>query len=346
MEYMHTEIKAFCNKILMHVGVSEANAKLVTDNLVTADLRGVSSHGVARLPVYIKRIQLGLINPNPNPKVIKSTSTTVLIDGDNGLGQINVTDGVNRAISIAQENGQSMVGIKNTNHIGICADYVLKVAKEGMIGFCVGNASAHMAPWGGIRPILGTNPISVGVPAGRFPAIVLDMATSTVARGKILLAAKKGDKIPLGWALDKDGNPTEDAEKARFGTVLPFGGPKGYGLSLLVDILAGVLTGANFGSKVPSMTEDFETPLNLGAFISVFRIDNFMSLKQFEERIEELINEIKGSPAAPNVDEIYLPGEIEHNRMQEGLKNGIGLDKKVIDELNLLAESLNIAERI
>ncbi|MEW6624658.1 MAG: Ldh family oxidoreductase [Bacillota bacterium] len=343
---MYNDIKAFCNTLLEQVGVSKSNAEIVSSNLVTADLRGVSSHGVARLPVYIKRIQLGLVNPHPSPKVVKSTSTTLLIDGDNGLGQINADDAMKRAVAMAEEKGQSLVGVRNTNHLGICADYVLKAAQKGMVGFCVGNASAHMAPWGGIKPILGTNPISVAVPAGRFPAIVLDMATSIVARGKILLAAKKGEKIPLGWALDKDGNPTEDSEKARLGTVLPFGGPKGYGLSLLVDILSGVMTGALFGSKVPSMTENFETPLNLGAFLGAFRIDNFMPLELFEQRIEELITEIKESPRAPGVDEIYLPGEIEHNRMEKGLKDGVKLDEKVRRDLNKLAESLNVTNRI
>ncbi|WP_034422622.1 Ldh family oxidoreductase [Thermanaerosceptrum fracticalcis] len=340
------KLKSFCITLLRQVDVPEADAEIVADNLVSADLRGIASHGVSRLPIYIKRIQLGLVNPCPRPRVIKATPTSLLIDGDNGLGQVIGFKAMNEALALARAQGQALVGVNNTNHIGIGAYYALQAVREDMIGICLTNASAHMAPWGGIKPLLGTNPIAVAVPAGDFPPVVLDMATSIVARGKILLAAKKGEKIPLGWALDKNGNPTEDPNEAIHGSVLPLGGPKGYGLSLMVDILAGVLTGAFFGGHVPSMTEDFTSKLNEGIFLGAFKVDNFMPVEFFKKRMDQLISELKDSPKAPGVVEIFMPGEIEYKCSVERLKAGIPLNEEVRNELNKLAKSLKVEEEI
>lgn len=346
IRFKSNQIEEFCIKLLEKVGVPKEHAKMTINNLVSADLRGIASHGVARLPVYLKRIQLGLVNPNPNLKVVKSSTTSLLIDGDNGLGQVVGEKAMEAAVKLAWEQGLSMVGVKNTNHIGIGAYYALKAVEEDMIGFCVTNASAHMAPWGGIKPLLGTNPIAIAVPAGIYPPVVLDMATSIVARGKILLAAKKDEKIPLGWALDKEGNSTQDPQEALHGSILPLGGPKGYGLSLMVDILAGVLTGALYGGNIPSMTENFTKPLNEGIFLIAFKIANFMPVKVFKQRMDDLIREIKESPKAPGVEEIFLPGEIEYRASLERIENGIPLSETIVNELNLLAKSLEINEEL
>jgi len=344
MNYSHNKLKIFCSKILVSVGVSQLNSEIVSRNLINADLRNIPSHGIARLPNYVKRIQLGLINPNPNVKVVNTSHATCLLDGDNCLGQIAAEKAILKAIEITQERGLSIVGVKNTNHIGIASSYVLKAAKKGMIGFCLANGSAHMAPWGGKTPILGTNPISIAIPAGRFNEIVLDMATSVTARGKIILAAEKGEKIPIGWALNKEGNPTNNPKEAMLGTILPLGGYKGFGLSLIVDILSGVLTGSSYGSKIPSMTENFSKKLNEGIFLGAFKVNNFIDIKLFEERIENYILEIKNSPTAPGVTEIFFPGELEHKAMKKNLEMGIKIDRNICKNLNILAEKLNIDE--
>ncbi|MDK2986760.1 MAG: hypothetical protein PWQ96_2404 [Clostridia bacterium] len=341
-KYAIEAIKSYCISALTKVGVPNEDAQMVADVLAMADLRGIGSHGISRLPTYIKRLKKGLVNATPQIKVIKSTNTSLLIDGDNGLGQAVGVKAMKQALDLARKNGQAIVAVRNTNHIGIGAYFPLMAANEDMIGLTLTNASAHMAPWGGIKPLLGTNPIAVAVPAGEYPPVVLDMATSIVARGKILLEAKRGGKIPLGWALDQEGNPTEDPEKAKYGTVLPVGGPKGYGLSLMVDILAGVLTGANFGGSVPSMTEDFSRRLNVGIFFAAFKLENFMPIDSFKQRMDEMIRTIKDSPKAPGVDEIFLPGEIEYKCQRERLSQGIPLEQNLVKELNDLAEFLGV----
>ena len=341
-KYGNRNIKAYCISALSKVGVPEEDAQMVADVLVTADLRGIGSHGISRLPIYIKRLKQGLVNATPRLKTIKSTQTSLLIDGDNGLGQVVGIKVMEQVLALARKNHQAIVAVRNTNHIGIGSYFPLMAASEDMIGLALANASAHMAPWGGIKPLLGTNPIAIAVPAGEYPPVVLDMATSVVARGKILLAAQEGDKIPLGWALDQEGNPTEDPEKAKYGSVLPVGGPKGYGLSLMVDILAGVLTGANFGGCVPSMTEDFSRRLDVGIFFAAFKIENFMSLDFFKQRMDEMIRTIKDSPQAPGVDEIFLPGECEYKIQRERLTGGIPLEENLVKELGDLAELLGI----
>lgn len=344
--YSPLRLKVFVETMLMKSGVPPEDAMMVADNLVSADLRGIASHGVSRLPVYTKRIRLGLVNPCPQPKVVRSSVATILIDGDNGLGQVIGYKATEQALIIAREHGQALVGVNNTNHIGIGAYYALKAVQEDMIGLCLANASAFMAPWGGVKPLLGTNPIAFAVPAGKYSPMVLDMATSVVARGKILMAAKKGEKIPSNWALDKCGQPTENAQAAVEGTLMPLGGPKGYGLALMVDILAGVLTGALFGGHVPSMTEDFTQKLNEGIFIGMFKIENFMPVKAFKDRMDQMIAEIKSSPKAPGTEEILLPGEIESRCEQERSVNGIPVAREVIAELNQWAEITGVEIRL
>ncbi len=339
-------LQQFCIKLLSKMDVSLEDAEIVADNLVSADLRGIASHGVSRLPIYLKRIDMGLVNPRPALKTVNASKVSLLIDGDNGLGQVAGAKAMEYAIAITREHGMAAVGVRNTNHIGIGAYYAMKAVREDMIGFCLTNASAFMAPWGGVKPLLGTNPIAIAIPAGNYPPVVLDMATSVVARGKILLAAKKGEKIPLGWALDRTGKPTEDSNEGVLGTVMPLGGPKGYGLSLVVDILSGVLTGACFGGHIPSMTEDFSTKLDEGIFLGALKVDGFLDVPAFKQRIDQLISEIKSSPPAHGVEEIFLPGEIEHRNALHRKQNGIPVSDEIRHELNIWAKNVGLGERL
>jgi len=340
--FAYDYLKEVIVKILVKTGVEEKHAIIVADNLIEADLKGVSSHGISRLSIYIKRLNLNLINKNPVPKIEKSSLTTYLIDGDNGLGQVIASEAMKTAIKTAKETGSCFVGVKNTNHIGMGAYYAEMAAKNGLVGFVFTNASAFMAPWGGSEAILGTNPITIAVPSKDHSSIILDIATSAAARGKVLLAEKKGEKIPFDWALDQDGNQTDDPSKARLGTMLPLGGPKGYGLSLMVDILAGVLTGASFGKLIPSMTENFSEKLNIGVFLGIVNIENFMPVQLFEQRIQELITQIKSSKKKTGVKEIFLPGEIEERNKTINLKNQIPINDEVILEINRISDSLGI----
>ena len=215
-----------------------------------------------------------------------------------------------------------------------------------MILLVLSNASQTMPPTGGIRPFLGTNPLAVGVPAGEKSPFILDMATSVVARGKIIVEAQKGNSIPLGWAVDKEGNPTTDAHAALEGSVLPLGGPKGYGISMFIDILAGVLTGAGFGKYVNNMYENWQEPQNVGHIFLAIDINRFMPIEFFKARMDQYITEIKAEPKAPGVEEIFIPGEIESIKAKERMENGIVLPLKVAQELEEIGAryGVNLAE--
>ncbi|KYH31031.1 Ldh family oxidoreductase [Neomoorella mulderi] len=332
----------FCVKAIRAVGAKEEIARIVADVLLEADLRGISSHGISRLPVYIKRIKLGLMDADAMPNIVKETLCTALLDGNNGFGQVGAFKGMELCIKKAKETGVGIAGVRNTNHIGMAGYYAMMAMKEQMIGMVFANASAHMPAWGGLKACLGTNPIAIAIPGGKQPSVVVDMATSAAARGKIIMAARRGEPIPPGWAIDKEGRPTQDANKALEGFILPLGGPKGYGLSLVIDVLAGVLTGALFGSRIPSMTSDWTRPLNCGVWLLAFRIDNFVDVEEFAIRFDTLIADLKDSPLAPGFEKIYVPGEIEMETREERLRSGIPLDEEVIQELKNVSETTGV----
>jgi LDH2 family malate/lactate/ureidoglycolate dehydrogenase len=228
-----------CGRILEKVGVPPEQARIIAEVTVEADLRGIGSHGLLRLPAYVHRVQAGLMAADTQLKVVRERGATVLLDAQGGFGQVAGVYAMNQAIERARQHGVGFVAVRNANHFGIAAYYTMMALPHRMIGIAATNAAPSMAAWGGTTPVLGTNPISVAIPTGQDVDIVLDMASSVVARGKIRAAATKGERIPLGWALDAEGRPTEDPQAALKGTLLPIGGPKGYGLALVVDVLAG-----------------------------------------------------------------------------------------------------------
>lgn len=336
------KLQKFCSDVFIKAGVKREDAETVAESLIQADLRGIDSHGVVRTDIYIKRIEKNMMNPFAEISIEEETDATALVNGHNQLGAIVGSKALDLALHKAKEKGAAIVGVKGSNHFGTGAFYVSKAIEKDMILLVLSNASQTMPPTGGVRPFIGTNPLAIGVPAGEEEAFILDMATSVVARGKIIVAAQKGEDIPLGWAIDKHGNPTTNAQDALEGSVLPLGGPKGYGISMFIDILAGVLTGAGFGRYVNNMYENWNDPQNVGHFFLAIDINSFMPIEAFKKRIDMYLREIKAEPRAIGVEKIYIPGEIESIKVKERKKNGIELPSKVVEELRLIGDQYSV----
>ncbi|MEM2394253.1 MAG: Ldh family oxidoreductase [Candidatus Bathyarchaeia archaeon] len=330
----------FCVNILKQVGVNEENAKIVADNLVMANLRGVDSHGVARLPTYVERVLRGLIDPQGSIEVVKEHGATALIDAHNNFGQVAAMRAANLAAEKVKTFGVSCVGVRNANHFGMAAYYAIKLAEKKLISIVLSNGPPAIAPWGGKKPMLGTNPLCIGFPASNG-AIVLDMAVSVVARGKIRLAALKGEKIPEGWAFDENGNPTTDPAAALKGTLAPIGGPKGYGLTLTLDLLCGLITGSSYLQNVKAL-DDFSGPSGTGFFIEAIDVEAFIPYQEYEKKMAAYVEAIKNCPKREGVNEIFLPGEIEKREMERRSKVGVPLDSEVLAELKRLAERFGV----
>jgi LDH2 family malate/lactate/ureidoglycolate dehydrogenase len=322
----------FCASLFEKAGVSSAHSHIIAESLVQADLRGVDSHGVVRTDIYLRRLEAGMINTNGHMEVNTSGSVT-LLDGNNHFGAVVGSKALDLALDATKALGCAVVGVKGSNHFGTCAYYLLKAIRQDVIMMVLSNASQTMPPTGGVRPFIGTNPFSIGIPSGKHAPFILDMATSVVARGKIIVAAQKGETIPEGWAIDKNGNPTTDAEAALLGSVLPVGGAKGYSISMFIDILCGVLTGSGFGKYVNNMYENWKEPQNVGHFFIAFDINKFMPTEYFTSRVDQYFDEIKAEPKAPGVEEILIPGEIEHRNTLQRMREGIELPAVVENEL-------------
>jgi len=315
--------------IFQGVGVPPEDARVVADSLVDADLRGVSSHGVVRVPTYVKGLRSGEINPRPALEVTFDGGARALVDGDNGMGQVSSHRAIALAVARAREHGIGAVGLTRSRHCGAMAYWAIQALAQDCIGLATTNAGLNMAPTGGRDKIVGNNPIAIAVPTNRDWPMVLDMATSVVAGGKLDVAAIRGQKIPLDWATDIDGNPTDDPVKARHGILLPVGGPKGYGMALMLDVLAGVLTGARFGGGLG--------PTGSGQFFMAIQVDGFMPVAEFKERMDGVIDQIHASRLAEGSSRIYVPGEIEFEKAQQRLAEGIPLEEKIVSDLNALA---------
>ncbi len=332
-KYSYKKLQDFCSTVFVKAGVMKEQADIVAASLVQADLRGVDSHGVVRTAIYLKRVEQKMINPAADIHIEKENESTALIDGGNHFGAVVGDKALKLAMEKAKTTGVGMVGVKNSNHFGTGAYYALEALKQDLGTIIMSNASQTMPPTGGVRPFIGTNPLAVGIPCGAYQPFLLDMATSVVARGKIIVAAQKGESIPQGWAIDKNGKPTTNAEEALEGSVLPLGGTKGYGISMFIDILSGVLTGAGFGKYVHNMYEDWEKPQNVGHFFITFDINKFIDIQEFKNRMDLYISDVKGEPRGEDVDEILIPGEIESRISEQRKKNGIILPLKVENEL-------------
>jgi LDH2 family malate/lactate/ureidoglycolate dehydrogenase len=317
-----SDLKDLVCKLLEKVNVPREDAARVADVMVSADLRGVESHGVRWLDIYLKRIMAGCMNPVTNLKVIREKAGFLLIDAQGGLGQVAMSSAVEMGSVKAKNAGISVVAVRNSNHFGAAGYYAEMATKANMAAMVIANSTPLMAPWGGVTPSIGTNPISFGFPTKGDPVIV-DMATSASARGKVFVAAQKGTKLPDGVALNNAGEPTTDPKEALEGVLLPVGGPKGYGLSLAIDIMAGIMTGSNFGQNITSLYGDLEHPQNIGHFALFINIGDFLPVDEFLAGMQQSRSELTGSKLAKGFTQIFLPGEIEANMEKQRKEQGV-----------------------
>lgn len=292
-------------------GLREDDARLIAGGLVAANLRGLDSHGVSRIPMYIERIRKGVVNPTPEIKVEKATGAVSKVDGDDGMGFLAGHRAMEEAIQLAENSGIGLVGVNRSTHYGMAALYVMQAIEKGYIALAYTNSSPAIPPWGGREAFLGASPFAAGVPAKNASPYLLDMAMSVIARGKVRLAALNGEEIPQGLALDRTGNPTTNAKAAFEGVFLPFGGAKGSAFAMLMDLLSGVLTGANYGGDVKSLYFDHSEPQNVGHLFIAIRPDLFVTQDEFGKRMDTFIDRAKSQPRAAGFDEILIPGEPE-----------------------------------
>jgi LDH2 family malate/lactate/ureidoglycolate dehydrogenase len=335
-------LRQFLVKALEAAGVPADDGRFVADNLIQADLWGIGSHGVGRFPTYVKRIQEGAVNARPQIKVDKSLPAVLSVDGDNGLGAVVTAKALEAAMATAATFGICAAGIRKSNHFGAAGHYCDWGARANYVTIILTDAPPAIPPWGSREAYFGTNPIAMGLPRKDKLPVVRDLATSVVARGKIIAAAKRGEAIPEGWALNKDGRQTTNAQDALAGTLLPMAGPKGYALALAVEHLAGVLTGAAFGRDVAWQYGNKQEPANVGHIMILLKADAFINLENYIERTERFCREIKGCEKAANVDEIYLPGERERILAQTLIKNGITLPSALVKELEAIAKEYGL----
>jgi LDH2 family malate/lactate/ureidoglycolate dehydrogenase len=331
------QLRATCITILEKAGLPPGDAANAADCLVQADLRGVDTHGVIHLPMYVRRIKLGLTNPHPRLVILRETAATALLDGDHGLGQVVALRAMEQAIALAERSGVGLVGVRNSTHFGMAAYFAMMALEWDMIGLVVNSGRAAMPPWGGSEARIGNNPIAIAVPASQERPIVLDMAMSVSARGKIKRALRQGGPIPADWATDRFGQPTTDAAQALAGFLNPLGGPKGYGLALINGLLAGVLMGGAFAWEMGSLYDDLDRPQRVGHLLAAIAIDSFMPVAEFKARIDELVREIRGCPPAPGIERVYLPGEIEFECHEQRSRDGIPLPEALWSELREMA---------
>lgn len=329
-------LKGFCAAVMERLDVLPKEAAAIADNLVEADMRGVESHGVVRLPIYAERLAAGAVNPRPNVRVVRETATSLVVDGDNGMGQIVGMRTMEVVIDKARggDGGCVFASVRNSNHFGAASHYAEMAVPHGMIGFSftIGGIN-HMVPWGGAEGMLGNNPFAVALPAGEEMPVTLDMACSVAARGKIIVAAADGRPIPPDWAVGPDGQPTTDAVEALKGFVQPVGGPKGYALTLVIGLLSTMLSGAYFGTEVTHMYDDLDNPQNIGHLFGVLPVHLFEDSATYRSRMDKAIREIRGVHRRPGVERIYLPGERERLLLADRRRTGIPVGQGVFEEL-------------
>lgn len=328
---------------LARVGIPRPDADTVARLMTEADLQGSDGHGVIRLPQYVRRIEAGGINVRPDIRVAHEQAAMAVVDGDNGMGHLVVSRAVQIAIEKARVAGVAWVGTRASNHAGPASLYARMPVAENMVGlyFAVGNAN-HMPPWGGVDMLLSTNPIAAGIPAGDEPSVVLDMATTVAAYGKVKAKAKRGEPMPEGWMIDRNGQPLTDPNRAHEGFLMPIGGHKGYGLALIVGLLAGTLNGAAMGRDVIDFNVDDATPTNTGQAILVIDLAAFGGAAPFKGAVDRLIRDIRQSEPMSGVDRIWLPGEQSHGRRLAYAEHGVPLAAALVDDLDRLADRLGI----
>ena len=343
-------LERLASDLLVAAGVPREDADITAYCLVKTDLRGTESHGIARLSYYyLHRVRAGIINPTPRPRIVSEGPTTLVIDGDNGLGQPVGYRTMQRCLDKAKEAGVCCAAVRHSNHFGAAGIYAMMALERDMIGMALTNSQPLVIPTYGRKRVIGTNPICLAAPAASERPFLLDMATSVVPIGKIEVYQRRGDPVPSAWGADSDGNPTTDPDRImEGGGLFPLGGPaetggyKGYGLGAMVDILCGVLSGAAFLTRVLAPSLDQPRPSSVGHFFLALDIARFRPIEEFKRDMDVFIKELKESPKAAGRDRIYIAGEKEYLEEQERERLGLPLNPKVEEDLRGLCRELQV----
>ena len=341
--FPHRTLQTLAADLARSAGVRADDADVFADALVAADLGGTATHGVSRLPIYLKRLRTGLIDATAELAVDRERAAVLALDAGNGLGQVQAIRALERLEPRARECGVAAATVRRSQHFGAASHYCNWAAERNLILLAMTNCEPSMSPAGGADPFFGTNPIAASFPTDRGWPVKIDLATSIVARGNIIAAAKQDKPIPEGWALDAEGAPTTDAAAAMLGTVLTMAGHKGYALALMVESLAGVLSGAAVGPAVGSMYKDLDRPQDVGHFFCLIDIEAFMDADEFRRRLGEAIDGLKGGRRAAGADEILVPGERSHRLRAGRLEAGVPVDDATLAELRALADEAGVA---
>lgn len=337
----HEKLKAALYAIAENAGASAYEAEILSDSIVDAELRGMSSHGLVRYPSYMNRIRQGMYAVNVVPKVERDEGAVVLLDAQNGLGAPMAMKAMEIAVERAEKYGISLVGVNHANHFGCGSYYTKYAAEKGMISFVIANANAWVAPYGGAKKKLGTNPLGFAIPNGDKPPFLVDMATSEAAQGKVVVASKKGVSVPSTWGVDSDGNPCTDPNAIlNGGALMPFGGPKGYGISLAIELLCSALAGGCRSTEMGSMF-DCEKLVGTGFLFCVINVSKMVSPAVFADRVQEIFDDMKDAGTAER--EVLIPGEIEERKSAAALKNGIEVADAVYEDLKKTAAEYGVA---
>ncbi len=341
--YPASSVEDFLRAAFTALGVPDVDADTVAGLMVKADLYGYDTHGTFRLRQYVNRLRDGGTNPRPQIQILDEKQATALVDGDNGLGHLAMQTAAELAITKARTHGIGWVGIRNGNHAGPASLYVNMPVEQDMIGIyaAVGSAN-HVPPFGGTDLLLGTNPVAIAVPAGKQPPFVLDMATTVAAVGKIKTLAQRGEMMPEGWMVGRDGKPLTDPAKREEGFLLPIGGAKGYGLAMAIGLLAGTLNGAAFGKNVVDFTKDTKSATNTGQFIAAVSIAAFADVDTFKTAVDTVFTEMRQSAPLPGHDPVRIPGEGRGKIYEERRERGIPLHPNLVKTLGTIAGELQI----
>lgn len=336
-------LRIFIWQAFAAAGVPASDADILAALITEADLRGTDTHGVFRLPLYVRRIKAGGINARPNIRIVREQASTAFVDGDNAMGHLVMRFAAGVAINKARETGVGWVGARMSNHAGPAALYAMMPLAHGMIGlyFAVGSNN-HLPPTGSVEALLGTNPIAVAIPADREPAVVMDMAPTVSAFGKVRLKAAQGEPMPVGWMVDRAGNPLTDPKRAGEGFLVPIGGYKGYALSLMIGFLAGTLNQAAFGRDIVDFIKHADAATNTGQSILALRVAAFCPVEDFKRNVDSTVRMIRESERLPGVERVWLPGEQSHNTRIARLARGIPIPPALQKSLDQLARELDI----
>ena len=338
-----SQLESFIARALETVGISAREAQSIAQLMARADVNGSEGHGIFRLPQYIRRINGGAVNVKPNIRIEREAAGMALINGDNGMGHLVMKFATEMAIEKAKTAGVAWVGAKWSNHAGPASLYASMPVAHNMIGLylAVGNAN-HLPAWGGLDMLLSTNPIAIAMPGEDEAPVILDMATTVAAYGKVKTKAQRGEMMPEGWMMDRQGQPLTDPKRSHEGFLLPIGGYKGYGLALMFGLLAGTLNGAAMGRGVVDFNADDVTPTNTGHCIVAINIEAFQPVAEFKKSVDALVRDLRKSERLPGVDKIHIPGEGSHAARADRLKNGVPMPPALMTALDALAAELGI----